>query len=88
MSTIGVMKKTIFEHFYLVQGLGTLYLRVKCPYVLYTEVCVCMCVCVCVCAFMVCKDWYVCVAQVCAYERICIRMCLYMSVSMSVFVLG
>jgi len=34
---------------------------------------VCVCVCVCVCAFMMCKDWYVCVAQVCAYEHICIR---------------
>ena len=48
---------------------------------------VCVCVCgVCVCAFMMCKDWYVCVAQVCAYEHICIRMCLYVSVSMSLFV--
>ena len=28
VSTIDVMKKTIFEHFYLVQGLATLYLRV------------------------------------------------------------
>jgi len=34
MSTVDVMNKTIFEHLYLVQGLGTLYLRVKCPYVL------------------------------------------------------
>jgi len=34
VSTIDVMKNTIFEHLYLVQGLGTLYLRVKCPYVL------------------------------------------------------
>ena len=34
VSTIDVMKKTIFEHLYLVQGLATLYLRVKCPYVL------------------------------------------------------
>ena len=34
VSTIDVMKKTIFEHLYLVQGLGTLCLRVKCPYVL------------------------------------------------------
>ena len=41
------------------------------------NVCVCVSVCVCVCAFMMYKDWYVCVAQVCAYERICIRMCLY-----------
>ena len=34
VSTIDVMKKTIFECLYLVQGLGTLDLRVKCPYVL------------------------------------------------------
>ena len=34
VSTIDVMDKTIFEYLYLVQGLGTLYLRVKCPYVL------------------------------------------------------
>jgi len=34
VSTIDVMNKTIFERLYLVQGLGTLYLRVKCPYVL------------------------------------------------------
>ena len=34
VSTVDVMKKTIFERLYLVQGLGTLYLRVKCPYVL------------------------------------------------------
>jgi len=33
---------------------------------------------------MMCNDWYVCVAQVCAYEHICICMCLYVSVSMSV----
>ena len=37
MSTVDVMNKTIFEHLYLVQGLGTLYLRVKCPYVLAAE---------------------------------------------------
>jgi len=34
VSTIDVIKKTIFERLYLVQGLGTLDLRVKCPYVL------------------------------------------------------
>ena len=34
VSTIDVMEKTIFEHLYLVQGLGNIYLRVKCPYVL------------------------------------------------------
>ena len=34
VSTTDVMDKTIFERLYLVQGLGTLYLRVKCPYVL------------------------------------------------------
>jgi len=34
VSTIDVMNKTIFERLYLVQGLGTLHLRVKCPYVL------------------------------------------------------
>jgi len=34
VSTVDVMKKTIFEHLYLVQGLGTLYLQIKCPYVL------------------------------------------------------
>ena len=33
VSTIDVMKKTIFERLYLVQGLGTLDLRVQCPYV-------------------------------------------------------
>ena len=36
VSPIDVIEKTIFEHLYLVQGLGTLYLRVKCPYVLTT----------------------------------------------------
>ena len=36
VSTIDVMNKTIFERLYLVQGLGTLDLRVKCPYVLTT----------------------------------------------------
>ena len=34
VSIVDVMNKTIFEHLYLVQGLGTLYLRVKYPYVL------------------------------------------------------
>jgi len=34
VSTVDVMNKTIFEHLYLVQGLGTLFLRVKSPYVL------------------------------------------------------
>jgi len=34
VSTIDVIKKTIFEHLFLVQGQGTLHLRVKCPYVL------------------------------------------------------
>ena len=36
VSTIDVTKKIIFEHLYLVQGLTTLYLRFKCPYVLTT----------------------------------------------------
>jgi len=34
VGTIDVIKKTIFERLYLVEGLGTLDLRVKCPYVL------------------------------------------------------
>jgi len=33
VSTIDVMKKTIFERLHLVQRLGTLDLRVQCPYV-------------------------------------------------------
>ena len=33
VNTTDVIVKTIFERFYLVQGLGTLDLRVKCPYV-------------------------------------------------------
>jgi len=34
VSTQNVMRKTIFERFYLVQGLVTLDHRVECPYVL------------------------------------------------------
>ena len=44
--------------------------------------------CVCVYVFVDAKFSTILFYKVCAYERICIRMCLYVSVSMFVFVHG